>query len=121
MGRGYPEPPGETLKGPCTSQTTVHGVTKSQTQLSAHTRTHYTSGRVITYLHILEVEAVAPTCNWTVVSPAQGALSLCQADIAQPRDSHRHGMSSELCDSSLGPGKQEEESGGRAHGPGCTA
>ena len=42
-------------------------------------------------MHILEVEAVAPTCNWTLVSSAQGALSLCQPDLTHPRNIHRHG------------------------------
>lgn len=45
---------------------------------------------LVTYLHILGVEGVAPSCNQTPVSSAQGALRLCQPDHAQPWDIHIH-------------------------------
>ena len=73
------------------------GHQESDTTECTHTHTLHIWGVVITYLHILEVEAVAPTCNWTLVSSAQGALSLCQPDIAQPRDIHRHGTAPWSC------------------------
>ena len=99
MSSRYPEPPGETLKGPLhIPDYSPRGHQESDTTECTHTHTlHIWVGGVITYLHILEVEAVAPTCNWTLVSSAQGALSLCQPDIAQPRDIHRHGTAPWSC------------------------